>query len=131
MQGGPPIPRPGVNFGRRHKSVPDGVVNKDLPTRSGLRKNSKNGSPQLSPVGSANSMTKALREEVPSPLASLPPPPLVGDLSVSWPRSRGGVRGVGSGPRKPLEQITADPLMAAGGGERGGLGWGGEREEGL
>ena len=134
-QGGQPpltILHPGLNFARRHKSLPDGVVNRDLPTRSGLRKNQKfkNGSPQLSPIGSTNAMTKAL-QEVSSPQTLCPPPlpPQGGDLSVSWPRSRAGVRGVGNGPKKPLEQITADPLMAVGGGETGGVGWAGEREE--
>ena len=132
LGGQPPLttPHPALNYARRHKSLPDGVVNRDLQTRSGLRKNQKfkNGSPQLSPIGSANAMTKAL-QEVPSPQTLRPPPlpPQGGDLSVSWPRSRAGARAVGNGTRKPLEQITADPLMAVGGGETGR--WGGLEKE--
>lgn len=113
----PPIPPPGSNFARRHKSLPNGVANRDLPTRSGLRKCTEfgNGSPRLSPIGSTTTFNRG-----PPVLDSLQRPQQVptlrADLSESWPRSRAGVRGVGDHSRKASERIPVDSLKAIGGG---------------
>lgn len=113
----PPIPPPGSNFSRRHKSLPNGVVNKDLPMRGLLQKSTNfgNGSPRLSPIGSTTALSKG-----PPVLDSLQRPQQVptlrADLSESWPRSRAGVRGAGNHSRKASEKITVDSLKAMGGG---------------
>lgn len=116
----PPNLPPGSNLARRHKSLPNGVINRDLPTRNGLRKktSSGNGSPQLSPIGSAT-LTKGLGalDSVKQQLLPQPVPP-GGDLSVSWPHSHSGARSIKGHSKKTSEQITADPLKAVGGGER-------------
>lgn len=110
----PPIPPPGSN--RRHKSLPNGVANRDLPTRSGLRKSTEfgNGSPRLSPIGTT---TVNKGPPVLDPLQRPQQlPTLRADLSESWPRSRAGVRGVGDHSRKASERVAVDSLKAMGGG---------------
>ena len=120
----PPIPPPGSSFGRRHSTLPNGVMTRDLPMRNGLHKNTGFGSasPQLSPIGSATTTSKAVHTLD----SSLPQPQkgtTVEEFSVSWPRSRVGARSLGERTRRASEQITADPITAVGGGEGcGGLG---------
>lgn len=113
----PPIPPPGSNFARRHKSLPNGVANRELPTRSGLRKGTEfgNGSPRLSPIGSTTAVNRG--PPVLDPLQRPQQvPTLRADLSESWPRSRAGVHGGGDHSRKASERIAVDSLKTMGGG---------------
>ena len=75
-----------------------------------------NGSPKLSPIGSATAFKEEediQQQQRQKQQSQLPP----GDeFSETWPRSRAGLRGKG-GTRKPTELITADPPKAVGGGE--------------
>ena len=141
---GPPLPPPTPLLNRsrmgtrgRHQSLPNGVASRDL---NGTRKatNFGNGSPKLSPIGSKTTLISAAgddqqqqqqqQEKIEGGRRSraLPsaggPSSGGGEFSESWPRSRVGARGnekaAGLTPRAPaVEQITVDPLKAAGSGK--------------
>ena len=123
----PPIPPPGSKLSRRHQSLPSRVANRDLPLRGHKPAHLANGSPQLSPIGSAaaggsRQHQKTVDRSQPRSEAlqshAVAPPPGPGELSESWPRSRDRARDKGAlatdTPGRQMELITADPLKMVG-----------------